>query len=111
MFLILKIEAKKILDWNLNSKDTLTFEYRIARKIAELPIRKKIYEKLLRKIGTKLVIKEEGCYGHSSIFNKTAKELGIEVAEYQHGAINAGHDAYNIAPVLFFFQRLCGYPT
>lgn len=95
-----KNRAKEILDWNLNTSATLNFEHRMARKIAELPIRKRIYEKLLKQKSTKFVIKEEGCYGHSSILNKTARELGVVVAEYQHGTINAGHDAYNIAPRL-----------
>lgn len=95
-----KNRAKEILDWDLNTSATLNFEHRMARKIAELPVRKKMYEKLLRQKGTKLVIKEEGCYGHSSIFNRTARELGVVVAEYQHGTINAGHDAYNVAPGL-----------
>lgn len=92
-----KNRAKDLLDWDLNPNATISFEYRMARKIAELPIRKKMYEKLLKQKGTKLVIKEEGCYGHSSIFNRTARELGVVVAEYQHGTINAGHDAYNVA--------------
>ncbi len=95
-----KNRAKDVLDWDLNPNATLSFEYRMARKIAELPIRKKMYEKQLKQKGTKLVIKEEGCYGHSSVFNRTARELGVVVAEYQHGTINAGHDAYNVAPGL-----------
>ncbi len=95
-----KNRAKDVLDWDLNPNATLSFEYRMARKIAELPIRKKMYEKQLKQKGTKLVIKEEGCYGHSSILNRTALELDIVVAEYQHGTINAGHDAYNVAPSL-----------
>lgn len=95
-----KNRAKEILDWDLNANATLSFEHRMARKIAELPIRKRMYEKLLKQKSTKLVIKEEGCYGYSSILNRTARELGIVVAEYQHGTINAGHDAYNVAPSL-----------
>lgn len=95
-----KSRAKDILDWDLNTSATLNFEHRMARKIAELPIRKKMYENLLKQKGTKLVIKEEGCYGHSSILNRTAREMGVVVAEYQHGTINVGHDAYNVAPKL-----------
>lgn len=89
--------AKEMLQWNLDESATLRFETRMARKIAEVPIRKEMYENFLNSMSIKLVIKEEGCYGHSSVFNKTAKELGIVVAEYQHGTINAGHDAYNVA--------------
>lgn len=100
-----KNRAKNILDWDLNPNATLSFENRMARKIAELPIRKKIYGKLLKQKNVKLVIKEEGCYGYSSILNRTARELGVVVAEYQHGAINAGHDAYNVAPKLLSSQE------
>ncbi len=97
-----KSRAKEILDWDLNPTTTLSFEHRMARKIAELPIKKRTYEKLLKQMSVKLIIKEEGCYGHSSILNRTAREMGIVVAEYQHGTINAGHDAYNVAPKLLF---------
>lgn len=89
--------AKDILSWDLKPAYCQLFENRMARKIAELPVRKRLYENFLSKNHIKLAIKEEGCYGHSSIFNATAKDMGIVVAEYQHGAINAGHDAYNVA--------------
>lgn len=95
-----KMRAKAILDWDLTPDSTISFENRMARKIAELPVRKRIYKKFLVKKNIKVLIKEEGCYGHSSIINRTARELGIVVAEYQHGAINAGHDAYNVALAL-----------
>jgi hypothetical protein len=96
--------AKEILDWELSANDTVSFEHRMAKKIAELPFRKQTYENFLTRKNTKLVIKEEGCYGHSSILNRVARELGIVVAEYQHGTISAGHDAYNVAPKLLSSQ-------
>lgn len=68
---------------------------RFSRKMAGLPVRKQLYTKLFNKFNPTLLLKEEACYGHSGIINHTAKEMGIFVAEYQHGAINAGHDAYN----------------
>lgn len=95
-----KRRAKDILNWDMTPDATMSFENRMARKIAEVPVRKRLYEKFLIKKDIKVLIKEEGCYGHSSIINRTARELGIVVAEYQHGAINAGHDAYNAAPIL-----------
>lgn len=95
-----KTRAKNILNWDLKPADCQVFENRMARKIAELPVKKRMYERFLAKNNIKVAVKEEGCYGHSSIFNTTAREMGIVVAEYQHGAINAGHDAYNVAPRL-----------
>lgn len=95
-----KNRAIEILNWNLSPSDTSHFESRMARKIAEVPLRKHLYESFLKQTSSKLVIKEEGCYGHSSIFNRVAREMGVVVAEYQHGTVNAGHDAYNVAPEL-----------
>jgi hypothetical protein len=46
------------------------------------------------------VLVHEGCYGHLAVFNATVREFGIPVAEYQHGMITQGHDAYNVAPRL-----------
>ena len=99
-----RVRAKEILDWELSASATVSFERRIARKIAEVPIKKQMYTNFLTQKNTKLVIKEEGCYGHSSILNRTARDLGIVVAEYQHGTIHAGHDAYNVAPKLLSSQ-------
>lgn len=70
-------------------------ETRLAKKIAVLPTKKQAYQKIFKKINPRILLKEEGCYGHSSVVNVVAKEMGIVVAEYQHGTINAGHDAYN----------------
>lgn len=100
-----RVRAKEVLDWELDTNATLSFERRMARKIAEVPIRKQTYEQWLIRKSIKLVIKEEGCYGHSSILNRTARELGMVVAEYQHGTISAGHDAYNVAPKLLSSQE------
>lgn len=84
-------------------------QQRLSRKIAILPTKKKFYQKLFSHVQPSLLIKEEGCYGHSGVINHTAREMGIYVAEYQHGAINAGHDAYNHASHLisnFHYQSL-----
>lgn len=45
----------------------------------------------------RLLLLEEGYYGGRSIpFILAAKDAGIHVAEFQHGAIFPGHEAYNI---------------
>jgi hypothetical protein len=48
------------------------------------------------------LIKEEACYGGADDTSAmlAARHLGIVTAEYQHGAISAGHDAYNFAPAV-----------
>ena len=55
------------------------------------------YRALLDRIRPRLLIKEEACYGPSAVFISAARDLGIATAEYQHGVISAGHDAYNVA--------------
>jgi len=46
------------------------------------------------------VLVEQSCYGDYGIFNHVAREMGIRVAEPQHGMISAGHDAYSFAPAI-----------
>ena len=44
---------------------------------------------------------EGACYGDNvSIMNVVARACGLVTAEYQHGTVSAGHDAYNFAPIL-----------
>ena len=60
------------------------------------------YKKILSKSGAQILIKEEACYGGADNVSAmlAAKHLGIVTAEYQHGAISKGHDAYNYSPTL-----------
>lgn len=47
--------------------------------------------------GIKLLMLEEGYYGGVRIpFIIAAKNAGVHVAEFQHGAIAPGHEAYNV---------------
>jgi len=72
----------------------------VATKIARLPAMLKTYRRLLGKVRPRLVLLEQGCYSDLGVFNLVARDLGIRVAEPQHGLISAGHDAYSYAPVL-----------
>ena len=92
--------AKKHLNWELGDERSAFLSSFLIRQIAAVPFRRRAYEKMLALTGAKVVIKEEGCYGHSGILNATARDMGLVVAEYQHGLISAGHDAYNVAPTL-----------
>lgn len=89
------VKLRQTLGIIIPSETLRVFEARLAKKIAVVPIKRESYQKLLSKFMPEVLLKEEACYGHSSIVNTVAKEMGIVVAEYQHGAINAGHDAYN----------------
>lgn len=70
------------------------------RKIRSLEYKTGLYKKFLHGVGARLVIKEEACYGQSTSLIEAAKTMGIVTAEYQHGAISKGHDAYNYSEVL-----------
>lgn len=43
----------------------------------------------------KLIVLENGYYGNLAYIIKAARDLGIEVSEYQHGYIGLNHPAYN----------------
>ena len=70
----------------------------LSKKAAALPHQYRMYIRLLHKIRPKLILVGAGCYGSLSALFAAAKDLGITTAEYQHGAISTGHDAYNFAP-------------
>lgn len=92
--------AQDAIGWRPTVGETQMLVSALALQIAGLPQQARTSEYLLRRTGARVVLKEEGCYGHSSVFNAVAREVGVIVAEYQHGAIQAGHDAYHFAATL-----------
>lgn len=92
--------ARKLLDWPLSKERRSFLVTSLARGVASLPLRKRLYTRLFQRTGARILIREEGCYGGSSIINVAAREYGIITAEYQHGSVSAGHDAYNFAEAL-----------
>lgn len=72
----------------------------LARKTASMPWQYGAYTKLLGKIRPELLMIGAGCYGPAATMIAAAKSLGIITAEYQHGAVSAGHDAYNFATTI-----------
>jgi hypothetical protein len=72
----------------------------LARKLPQVPFGFERYRRLFSRLGTRLLLKEDGCFGSSAVAIAAARSLGIVTAEYQHGAVSAGHDAYNVAPTL-----------
>jgi len=92
--------AREVVDWSLSEERSAFLTSLLTKHIASLPVRKRLYTKLFQQTEARILIKEEGCYGGSSIINAVARECGIVTAEYQHGSVSAGHDAYNFAEVL-----------
>jgi hypothetical protein len=72
----------------------------LARKTASLPFLQNAYRLLFKRVRPRILLKEEACYGPSAMLMSVAREMGIVTAEYQHGVVAAGHDAYNYAPTL-----------
>ncbi len=92
--------AKTHLNWELGDEKSSYLSRFLARQISTLPFLRQNYEQMLELTNATVVIKEEGCYGHSGVLNATARDMGLVVAEYQHGMVSAGHDVYNVAPIL-----------
>jgi hypothetical protein len=70
----------------------------LAAKAAALPRQFEAYERLLRRVRPRVLLVGAACYGPASALVAAARRLGIVTAEYQHGAVSAGHDGYNFAP-------------
>lgn len=98
---LVRSRAKKLLNYDLGDERAAFLSKFLTGQIAAIPFRRRAYEQMLARTGAKVVIKEEGCNGgNSGVLNATARDMGLVVAEYQHGAISAGHYAYNVAPTL-----------
>lgn len=77
----------------------------LVEKLAVLPYASDTYANWFSKHAFKLLLKEDACYGGSAISVIHAARLcGMVVAEYQHGVISKGHDAYNVADALAAFH-------
>lgn len=92
--------AQEHVGWRLDNERREVLIHMLARKIASMPWQYSAYTKLLGRIRPKLLMVGAGCYGPATSLIAAAKSLGICTAEYQHGAISAGHDAYNFAPTI-----------
>lgn len=103
--------ASKIIDRALERSETLTgwtvssnrrawLIAHAARRTAALPFQRATMLDWLARVRPALFLAEEGCYGQMAAFNAAAREKGVTVAEFQHGAVTGGHDVYNVAPAL-----------
>lgn len=92
--------AEREIGWTMPAERRAALATMLARKAAALPSSYDAYRRLLARTGARLLVKEDACYGPASVIIAAARSLGIATAEYQHGAISAGHDGYNFAPTL-----------
>jgi hypothetical protein len=93
--------SRKLLGFNLSADLIDRVLMVFSRQIAVLPFAVDYYSNWLARQRYKLFIKEEACYGGNSVpIVYSGKMNSILVAEFQHGMISKGHDAYNISNTL-----------
>ena len=92
--------ANRLLGWQLDDARRKSLVTCCTRQIAGYPLKRKWQMRWLEKVKPRLLLVEEGCYGHMAVFNATSREYGVIVAEFQHGLVTGGHDVYNVAPAL-----------
>jgi hypothetical protein len=92
--------ANRLLGWQLDDARRKWLVTSCARQVAGNPLKRKWQMRWLERVKPRLLLVEEGCYGHMAVFNATARECGVSVAEFQHGLVTGGHDVYNVAPAL-----------
>jgi hypothetical protein len=105
-------ESSKITKWFvLRARVALDWHPKPAQiqqlgRIADIAVRSasqwyRRYRRLLEAKKVRLLIAEEAAYGGwLACLVKAAKDLHIPVAEYQHGIVSSGHDAYNLSQLL-----------
>lgn len=92
--------AQEVLSWAATPAQTESLNRILARIIAVLPFVIESYVKWFTANRVKLLLKEDGCFGHSAAIITAARMAGVVTAEFQHGAVSAGHDGYNVAESL-----------
>ncbi len=88
------------MGWELDAERRKALTSTLARKAASMPWQYGAYTRLLERVRPKLLMVGAGCYGPAASLIAAAKSLDICTAEYQHGAVSSGHDAYNFAPAI-----------
>lgn len=97
---IVDARGRDLLGWELGEARRAALVEVGASRLAAYPMKSSLYTRILGQTKPRLAIVEEGCYGHMAVFNAVARDRGVRVAEFQHGMVTRGHDAYNVAPIL-----------
>lgn len=98
---IVRDRARRQLGWEMSGVRMNELVTDLARKIASMPEQYRACLKMLSRIRPRLLMIGSASYGglYSTLI-AAARQLGIPTAEYQHGAVSAGHDGYNFAPIV-----------
>jgi hypothetical protein len=97
---IVDARGRDLLGWELGDERRAALVEQGASRLAAYPMKARLYTRIFRQIKPRLAIVEEGCYGHMAVFDVIARDRGVKVAEFQHGMVTRGHDAYNVGPIL-----------
>lgn len=92
--------AQRLTGWRPGPARELRLRQMLARKLAALPVQLAVYEKLLKRLHPRLILVLAGVYGPAAALMVAARRHGTVTAEFQHGVVAAGHDAYNFAPAV-----------
>ena len=92
--------SKRYLNWRPGPQREQHLIEVLSRKIAVAARQYRAYQSLLAQVQPKLLMIGAACYGPAATLICAARNMNITTAEYQHGAISAGHDAYNFAPAV-----------
>ena len=93
--------AEALIDWTMPPARKDGFAKWAAGKISAIPMRYSAYCALLERLQPRLLMTLAGCYGGQAPLIAAASAAHIPTAEFQHGSISAGHDAYSFAPAIF----------
>jgi hypothetical protein len=92
--------AETLIGWQLDEGRRAQFVARATARIATCAPRYAAYARLLRQVRPRLLLGSSHCYGFHATLVAAARDAGVLTAEYQHGSISEGHDAYNFAPAI-----------
>lgn len=89
------------LSYIFKPEDLASLKFCLAQQLAEMPFVTDYFANWFAKRKIKLLLKDCASYGARSVpILAAARRAGVTTAEYQHGAISAGHDGYNVASTL-----------
>ena len=100
---VLKKAAKasyELINWVPGDEQFQMLHNSLTKSIQRAPYLVSHYEELIKSFGIKLLLVEGGMYSSYIPIIVGAKNAGAITAEYQHGSVFPGHDAYNFADTI-----------
>jgi hypothetical protein len=97
---IVRARAQSELGRPMSQEFALAMESLTERRLSAYGLVSSQVSRLFDLADPRLLLIQQGCYGHRAVVNTVAHRRGLVVAELQHGMITRGHDAYNVAPAM-----------